>query len=640
MRNAGLSGNGVTNSAVGAYDDIVHLIECCDVVSVRQLFFAQQLITPISSYGIWYPRGLSFGDGSWHGRRSELVNNLDADIRMQALLRDQADLPEQLSGVPAERLKHGTGRFSHVVLVPQPSDSPNDPLNWPTWKKDLILFIVGMNAGIVGAYGPMLGPGFVPISKQLGITVETLSHATAWLILMLGLCVFLFNPLAKIYGKRPIYVGASVILFVVSIWGAVADNYPSFLGSRVLGGIGMAPYEVLVQATISDLYFVHERGTRLAVWNLFLLCGICGAGFISGYIIEDLGYKWTFGICAILFGIFGLGILLLVPETAYIRPTVTAEVLAARANVDDEKATEKAHGLHIEFQEEIVSSSLTGNGTSPDAAIEAKMSYFKSLALTSGRYTDAALWKIFARPFLMFFYPCVLFGFLVYGTTLTWIVVFSVVNGVLFTAPPYNFSVSQAGLTSLSPFIMCIIGEAISGPLNDWICLRLAKANRGIYEPEFRLVLMAVVVVTGCAGFYGFGATVHYQTHWTGPVLTYGLANMALAFASTCVFGYVLVSFLSLRFYCNEISDPSQDCYPNLAEEAFVAINARNLLTFGLTYFVNTWLAQAGPLAVFNVLGSCFLAVCALTVPLWVFGKRIRSWTARNEWLNDFMRDV
>lgn len=75
-----------------------------------------------------------------------------------------------------------------------------------------------MNAAIVGAYGPMLGPGFVPISKQLGITVEVLSQATAWLILVLGLCVFIFNPLAKIYGKRPVYVVCSFILVVVSIW--------------------------------------------------------------------------------------------------------------------------------------------------------------------------------------------------------------------------------------------------------------------------------------------------------------------------------------------------------------------------------------------------------------------------------------
>jgi len=39
---------------------------------------------------------------------------------------------------------------------------------------------------------------------------------------------------------------------------------------------------------------------------------------------------------------------------------------------------------------------------------------------------------------------------------------------------------------------------------------------------------------------------------------------------------------------------------------AFVAINARNLLTFGLTYFVIDWLAKDGVLNVFNVLGSTF----------------------------------
>ena len=120
--------------------------------------------------------------------------------------------------------------------------------------------------------------------------------------------------------------------------------------------------------------------------------------------------------------------------------------------------------------------------------------------------------------------------------------VFSVVNGVLFTAPPYNFSVGEAGLISLCPFILCIVGEVISGPLNDYICMWMAKRNHGIYEPEFRLVLMSVVIVLGTVGFFGFGATVHAQTHWSGPVLTYGLANMSLAFASTCVFGYVLVS--------------------------------------------------------------------------------------------------
>ena len=37
---------------------------------------------------------------------------------------------------------------SGVVLVPQPTDSPADPLNWPMWKKVLNLSIVSLAAFI------------------------------------------------------------------------------------------------------------------------------------------------------------------------------------------------------------------------------------------------------------------------------------------------------------------------------------------------------------------------------------------------------------------------------------------------------------------------------------------------------------
>lgn len=39
-------------------------------------------------------------------------------------------------------LKHGTGKDSHIVLSPQPSEDPNDPLNWSMFKKEAILGIL------------------------------------------------------------------------------------------------------------------------------------------------------------------------------------------------------------------------------------------------------------------------------------------------------------------------------------------------------------------------------------------------------------------------------------------------------------------------------------------------------------------
>jgi hypothetical protein len=58
------------------------------------------------------------------------------------LLNDQAAQTEEIT----HSLKHGTGTNSHIVLSPQPSEDPNDPLNWPMWKKEMIVAILCLGA--------------------------------------------------------------------------------------------------------------------------------------------------------------------------------------------------------------------------------------------------------------------------------------------------------------------------------------------------------------------------------------------------------------------------------------------------------------------------------------------------------------
>lgn len=44
-------------------------------------------------------------------------------------MNDQEDLPAEYSAIPRSQLKHDKGKFRDVILAPQPSDDPNDPLN-------------------------------------------------------------------------------------------------------------------------------------------------------------------------------------------------------------------------------------------------------------------------------------------------------------------------------------------------------------------------------------------------------------------------------------------------------------------------------------------------------------------------------
>lgn len=253
----------------------------------------------------------------------------------------------------------------------------------------------------------MLSPAFVQVARELGVSLSVFSQSTAWLLLSLGISLFFVSPFAKIYGRRPLFLFSSLVMVATSVWGAVATNYPSLLGARIVAAVGMAPYETLVQCVIGDIYFVHERATRIACWNMLLLGGINVGAIIAGYVTEASGYRWTFGLCAILFGVLTLGVFFLVPETSYCR-----EVLAPVVTLD-----EQGHkGLHMRprYQVNLQGEDYQGRYIEISAA-ERKHTYREQLRIFNGRFSSSPLWKVFCRPIVMVSYPAVIWAFLTYG---------------------------------------------------------------------------------------------------------------------------------------------------------------------------------------------------------------------------------
>lgn len=53
-----------------------------------------------------------------------------------------------IEGIDPGLLKHDPS--GQIVLVPQPSDSPNDPYNWPRWKKEMFTVGIAYGCGCVG----------------------------------------------------------------------------------------------------------------------------------------------------------------------------------------------------------------------------------------------------------------------------------------------------------------------------------------------------------------------------------------------------------------------------------------------------------------------------------------------------------
>lgn len=82
--------------------------------------------------------------------------------------------------------------------------------------------------------------------------------ATGYHLLGVGVAGFLFVASARVWGKRHLYLLATVLIIISSAWGGAAGtNYKSLLWARIIQGVGLAPFEALVNASVGDLYFVH-----------------------------------------------------------------------------------------------------------------------------------------------------------------------------------------------------------------------------------------------------------------------------------------------------------------------------------------------------------------------------------------------
>jgi MFS family permease len=303
-------------------------------------------------------------------------------------------------------------RTGKILLVPQPSEDPNDPLNWPLWHRDLILFVLSFASILASTLSPLLAADTASLAILFTRTFTEMALLTGYHLLAVGLAGFLFVPSARIWGKRHLYVLGTLIVVISSFWGGGSGtNYKSLLWARVFQGIGLAPFEALVNASVGDMYFVHERGARMAVSNLALFGGAFFTPVLVGKIAATMGWEWTFWFVGIFMAVGLVGVVFWCPETTYKRDSrfeidtmgnfvETRAVGRVEGSVGSSAEAER--GLRAE--KPVGDETVHENGT----VLPAKATWKQSLALFNGRKSEERYLHLLLRPFSLFLHPGIL----------------------------------------------------------------------------------------------------------------------------------------------------------------------------------------------------------------------------------------
>ncbi len=420
------------------------------------------------------------------------------------------------------------------------------------------------------------GPVWVPLELALNTTIDDLNLSAALCFAFLAVGCILLQPTAMKIGRRPVYIIGTFLNLVGCVIGGLQRTVEVYYAVNILTGFGAAPVDTLVQITTTDIFFAHERGTRLACFALALGTGSYMGPVAAGYITESQGWRWCFRYLVIFFGILLLVQIFTLEESTFSRPPPGP---GPPTPVFQLRPTQAGDRVDLEDKPQSV---VTSRSNTVDLmAFEGrKVTYWQRMAPIHTRHANPKPWWFLALfPFRLFLFPAVVWIGFLGGIQIMWLSLLSVTQSEIFSEDPYDFGIAAVGDTNIAAFVGGLFGMLWGGPLSDWWVLRCARRNRGIMEPETRLWLLIVPAVINTAGLLMYGLGAYRGLHW---IISAGVGTAFIGF------GIGSGGAIGLTY--------AIDCYSEIAAEGMVLILfMRNVIGFAFTFAIQSVLSFLKP---------------------------------------------
>jgi len=498
----------------------------------------------------------------------------------------------------------------NIILMPQPCDSQNDPLNWNITRKMKNFFILAFITGFTAATSNDAGATQDSLNAKYGITYDSMNVGAGVLFLGIGWGTFFLAPCASLYGRKVAYFICIILGLGGAIWFAMARRTTDTIFSQLFVGISESCAEAQVQLSLSDLFFQHQLGSVLTVYILATSVGTFLGPMIAGFIVQYTGtFRYVGWIAAIISGALLVVILFVMQETVFDRSKFLTPpgplIESDQSDLDKldpslEKTSEpvdtgkddpkKSYWTLIQFI--TPAPNLKGTG------FKQYMSQLRSL-------------------FKVFLYPPVIFSGLVWGIQDALLTFYLTVEDDEYYDPPYNYSNTGVALMNVPTLIGAIIGCIFAGILSDYFSIWMAKRNNGVQEAEYRLWFLFAPAVISPIGLILFAVGTDQQWSWVPTYI--GLGLVGFGFGAS---GDVSMSYL-------------MDAYPEMVIEMMTGVSViNNMIGCIFTFACSPWLSAMGNTNTFIILAVIEFLIMMSAAPFIYYGKRIRIWT--KSWYLDF----
>ena len=201
-------------------------------------------------------------------------------------------------------------RSSQAALLPQPTDDPHDPLNWPWTTRHLILFTAAWGA-LCPDWTSASGPTTIfPQAEQWHMSPNRANSPNAhqhfvWVLrptlygnayifanerTARGIGGLFWVPVSSFWGRAPVTFWTSVLGLAVIIGSATATTYPTYFAMRALTNFFLTAGQTMNIALLKDVFFFHERARKIGLSSALYIASPFLCQCLSNFVIYKTGH--------------------------------------------------------------------------------------------------------------------------------------------------------------------------------------------------------------------------------------------------------------------------------------------------------------------------------------------------------------
>ncbi|KAB8067138.1 major facilitator superfamily domain-containing protein [Aspergillus leporis] len=355
---------------------------------------------------------------------------------------------------------------------------PQNPLNWGDARKWLTIGLISFSSFNVSMVSTIFAPGVPEVLKEFHTDNSSIASLMISIYVM-GSAVgpLILTPITEMSGRLPVTHGANILFMVAAIVCASSIDMSMLIVSRLVMGIASSVPVTVGGGFVADMMPMERRGTAMTIWTVGPLLGFVIGPIFGGYMVENIGWRWTIWLEAILGGF------IVIASLVFLRETYAPTILRRKA-MSFQKVTGRPYRTKFDSEK------------------------------TAGQMMATSL----ARPIkFLVLSPIVLIVSLYSAVTYSYMYILFTTFTKVFEQV-YNFSPGQAGLGYLGLGLGFCFGQITVGYYSDRHVKKQEKIH-GKMKPEHRLPPLVLGCFLVPIGLFWYGWSAEYKLHWVVPII-------------------------------------------------------------------------------------------------------------------------